>query len=217
MKLFRDRTEAGRMLAKALMRHAGRDDVVVLALPRGGAPVAFEIAKALKAPLDLFLVRKLGVPGREELAMGAVASGGVRVLNEDVVRWYQVSQSTIESVTKIERQELERRERVYRGGRPMPELSKKTVILVDDGLATGTSMLAAITALRSYKPAQIIVAVPTGPAEACREFQGEADAVVCATTPEPFWAIGAWYEDFRQVTDEEVQSLLARDCCKAAA
>lgn len=217
MKLFRDRTEAGRMLAKDLMRYAGRDDVVVLALPRGGVPVAYEVAKALHAPLDLFIVRKLGVPGCEELAMGAVASGGVRVLDRDVARWYQVSQSTIESVTQAERQELERRERVYRGSRPMPELSNRTVILVDDGMATGSSMLAAITALRSYKPAQIIVAVPTGPPDTCRKFQGEADAVVCATTPEPFWAIGAWYEDFRQVTDEEVQSLLARGCCKEAA
>ena len=217
MKLFRDRTEAGRMLAKDLMRHAGRDDVVVLALPRGGVPVAFEVAKALHAPLDLFVVRKLGVPGNEELAMGAVASGGVRVLNQDVVRWCQVSQSAIESVTQVELQELERRERAYRGARPMPELANRTVILVDDGLATGTSMLAAVTALRSYKPTRIIVAVPTGPADTCREFQGEADTVVCATTPEPFWAVGAWYEDFRQTSDEEVQSLLARDCCKKAA
>lgn len=217
MKPFRDRTEAGRLLAKDLMRYAGRDDVVVLALPRGGVPVAFEVAKALNAPLDLFIVRKLGVPGREELAMGAVASGGMRVLNEDVLRWYQISQNTIEAVAQVEMQELERRERAYRGNRPMPELSNRTVILVDDGLATGTSMRAAITALRPYKPAQIIVAVPTGPADTCKEFQHVADAVVCVTTPQPFWAIGAWYEDFSQTTDQEVQSLLALAAAKPAA
>jgi predicted phosphoribosyltransferase len=217
MKLFRDRIEAGRMLAKELSRYAGRDDVVILALPRGGVPVAFEVAKALNAPLDVFLVRKLGVPGEEELAMGAVASGGVRVLNEEVVRSYRIPKSTLDSIAQREQWELERRERAYRGGRPMPELSKKTVILVDDGLATGASMRAAIAALRSYKPALIIVAVPTGPVDTCREFQREADAAVCATTPEPFWAIGAWYEDFRQTTDEEVQSFLARAAAKPAA
>ncbi|MFZ0930101.1 MAG: phosphoribosyltransferase [Syntrophobacteraceae bacterium] len=217
MKLFRDRNEAGRTLARELMRYAGRDDVIVLALPRGGVPVAFEVARALNAPMDVFLVRKLGLPGREELAMGAVASGGVRVLNEDVVRWYQISQSTIDSVAQREQAELERREHAYRGGRPMPELSNKRVILVDDGLATGTTMRAAITALQSYKPARIIIAVPTGPPDTCREFQGEVDAAICLTTPEPFWAIGAWYEDFRQTTDEEVRSLLDQAAAKLAA
>jgi putative phosphoribosyl transferase len=217
MKLFRDRIEAGRVVAKELVRYAGRDDVIVLALPRGGVPVAFEIAKALNAPLDVFLVRKLGLPGDEELAMGAVASGGVRVLNEQVVRWYHIPESTIDSVAQREQLELERRERAYRHGRPMPELSNRTIILVDDGLATGTTMRAAVTALRSYKPARIVIAVPTAPADTCKEFQEEVDVVVCTTTPQPFWAVGAWYEDFRQTTDEEVQSLLERAAAKLAA
>ena len=198
------------MLARELMRYAGRSDVVVLALPRGGVPVAFEVAKALGAPLDVFVVRKLGLPGHDELAMGAVASGGVRVLNDEVVRWYRVSESTIDSVAKREQREIERCERAYRNGRPMPDLRKKTVILVDDGLATGSTMRAAVSALRSFQPARVIVAVPTGPADTCHEFQDEADTVVCATTPQPFWAIGAWYEDFSQTTDEEVQSLIER-------
>jgi putative phosphoribosyl transferase len=210
VKLFRDRIEAGRMLAGKLRRYAGRSDVVVLALPRGGVPVAFEVAKALQAPMDVFLVRKLGVPGDEELAMGAVASGGVRVLNEEVVRWNRIGESTIEAVAQREQRELERRERLYRHGRTMPEISDKTIILVDDGLATGTTMRAAITALRSFNPSRIVIAVPTGPPDTCKEFQDEAEVVVCATTPEPFWAIGSWYEDFRQTTDEEVQSFLDR-------
>ena len=217
LKLFRDRVEAGRMLAGELKRYAGRDDVLVLALPRGGVPVAFEVAKALRAPLDVFLVRKLGVPGEEELAMGAVASGGVRVLNKDVVQWHRIRRSTIESVAQREQLELERRERLYRHGRPMPKISNMTIILVDDGLATGATMRAAVTALRSYNPSRIVIAVPTGPPDTCRLFQDEAEAVVCATTPEPFWAIGSWYEDFRQTTDEEVQSFLDRAAAKPAA
>jgi putative phosphoribosyl transferase len=205
------------MLAKELSRYAGRADVVVLALPRGGVPVAFEVAKVIDAPMDVFIVRKLGVPGHEELAMGAVASGGVRVLNEDVVRWHRVLPSTIDSVVQREHQELERRERIYRHDRPLPELSNKTVILVDDGLATGASMRAAVAALRSYQPARIVIAVPTAPHEVCEELRREADAIVCATTPEPFWAIGAWYEDFTQTTDEEVRNLLDLAAAKHAA
>lgn len=210
MKLFRDRIEAGRTLAGELMRYAGRDDVVVLALPRGGVPVAFEVATALNVPMDVFVVRKLGLPGREEFAIGAVASGGVRVLNEEVVRSYRIPKATIDSIAQREQWELERRERVYRNGRPMPELTNKTIILVDDGLATGTTMRAAVTALRPYKPARIIIAVPTAPPDTCKKFEEEVDEVVCATTPQPFWAIGALYEDFSQTTDEEVRSLLDR-------
>jgi len=215
MKLFRDRIEAGRMLARELLRYAGRDDVIVLALPRGGVPVASEVAKALKAPLDVFLVRKLGLPGDEELAMGAIASGGVRVLNEDVLRWRKVPDSTIDLVTQREQQELKQRESAYRGERPMPDLENKTVIIVDDGLATGTTMRAAVTALRAFKPSRIVVAVPTAPPDVCRELQEEVDSVICATTPEPFLAIGAWYEDFRQTTDEEVRSILELSAAKS--
>ncbi len=217
MEIFRDRIEAGRMLAKQLKRYAGRKDVIVLALPRGGVPVAFEVAKALNAPMDVFVVRKLGLPGDEELAMGAVASGGVRVLNEQVVKWHHVPQTAIDSVAKREQRELERRERVYRGERPMPELSNRTIILVDDGLATGTTMKAAVTALRSYKPARIVIAVPTAPQETCKEFEEQVEVIVCATTPQPFWAIAAWYEDFRQMTDEEVRSILDEAAAKSAA
>lgn len=217
MKLFKDRFEAGRMLARELMHYADRDDVVVLALPRGGVPVAFEVAKALNAPLDVFLVRKLGLPGREELAMGAIASGGVRVLNEEVVGWYKVNEKVIDSVAQREQRELERRERVYRGNRAMPLLRNRTAILVDDGLATGTTMRAAVSALRKYKPARLVIAVPTAPQETCREFREQVDSIVCATTPQPFWAIGAWYEDFSQTTDEEVRDLLDKSAQKLSA
>lgn len=209
-KLFIDRADAGRALAEHLARYAGRPDVIVLALPRGGVPVGFEVAKALGAPLDVFIVRKLGLPGHEEYAMGAIASGGVRVLNEDAVRGLRIPQRTIEEATRRERRELERREREYRGDRPPPDVRDRTVILVDDGLATGTTMQAAVRALRQQHPARIVVAVPTGSAETCERIAEGADEVVCATTPEPFHAVGLWYEDFSQTSDEEVHELLAR-------
>ena len=208
--LFRDRTDAGRQLAAKLAAYADRSDVLVLALPRGGVPVAFEVARELHAPLDVFLVRKLGVPGHEELAMGAIASGGVRVLNEDVVRMLRISDDVIDAVGAEERQELERRERTYRGNRPAPDVRGRTVILVDDGLATGSTMRAAIAALRQQRPARIVVAVPVGAPETCAEFQDEADEAICARTPEPFYAVGLWYGDFSQTTDEEVHDLLER-------
>ena len=206
--IFRDRTEAGRQLAAKLVAYAGRPDVLVLALPRGGVPVAFEVARALRAPLDIFLVRKLGLPGHEELAMGAIATGGVRVLNEDVVRALRVSGEVIDAVAAEEQQELERRERLYRGDRPPADVGGRTVVLVDDGLATGATMRAAIAALRQRGPARVVVAVPVGAPETCAEFQDEADEAVCARTPEPFYAVGLWYGDFSQTTDEEVRDLL---------
>lgn len=208
MSRFKDRFEAGRVLAGELSMYSGRDDVIVLALPRGGVPVAFEVATALNAPMDVFTVRKLGLPGNEELAMGAVASGGVRIVNEEVVRMYRVPGSSIDEAARRELLELERRERAYRGGRSIPELSNRTVILVDDGIATGTTMRAAVIALRRYKPAHIAIAVPTGPPDICEEFRKDTDQVICATTPEPFWAVGAWYEDFTQTPDQEVRRLL---------
>jgi putative phosphoribosyl transferase len=208
--MFRDRSHAGRYLATKLRRYAGRPDVVVLGLPRGGVPVADEVARALGAPLDVFLVRKLGVPGREELAMGAIASGGVRVVNEDVVRQLGIPEAVLDEAAAEERQELDRRAAAYRDGRPAPELRDKTVILVDDGLATGSTMRAAVAAVRQLGPARVVVAVPVGAAETCAEFRGEADEVVCAVTPEPFFAVGSWYEDFTQTSDEEVRELLAR-------
>ena len=212
MKLprFRDRSEAGRLLGAKLTAYADRPDVVVLALPRGGVPVAYEVARALGAPLDIFLVRKLGIPGHEELAMGAVATGGVRVLNEQVVRALRIPDYVIDAVAAKEEQELARRERLYRGDRPPPDVHGRTVILVDDGLATGATMHAAIQALRQQQPAHIVVAVPTASPEACDELREEVDDVVCALTPEPFYSVGLWYEDFSQTTDEEVRDLLAR-------
>jgi predicted phosphoribosyltransferase len=207
---YRDRGEAGRDLAARLAHHAGRPDVLVLALPRGGVPVAYEVSTALGAPLDVFLVRKLGVPGREELAMGAIASGGVRLLNEEVVRALRIGPETIDKVTAAEQAELERREREYRGGRPAPDVRGKTVILIDDGLATGASMRAAVMALRERHPARLVVAVPIASPATCAEFQDEVDEIVCARTPEPFHAVGLWYEDFSQTTDDEVRDLLAR-------
>lgn len=207
---FRDRREAGRMLATLLERYANRPDVVVLALPRGGVPVGYEVAQALKAPLDIFLVRKLGVPGHEELAMGALASGGVRVLNEDVVRHLHISEATIDAVAKEEQRELERRERLYRDGKPPLDVRGRTAILVDDGLATGSTMRAAIQALRPQHPAAIVVAVPVAAAATCAEFKSEADDVICASTPEPFHAVGLWYADFTQTTDAEVHDSLGR-------
>ena len=208
--LFRDRSEAGRALAEKLGAHAGRDDVLVLALPRGGVPVAFEVAKALQAPLDVFLVRKLGVPGHEELAMGAIATGNVRVLNHDVLRQLRIPERIIDAVAQKEERELTRRERLYRGNRPPLECRGKTVILVDDGLATGSSMYAAVKALRQRNPARIVVAVPAAAPETCEAFQQVVDEIVCAVTPEPFYAVGAWYDDFTQTTDDEVHNLLER-------
>jgi predicted phosphoribosyltransferase len=205
---FLDRTEAGRVLAKRLGRFARRKDVVVLGLPRGGVPVAYEVAAALGAPLDVFLVRKLGVPGHRELAMGAIASGGTRVLNEDVLRELHLGESEIEAVVAEEERELERRERTY-GGRGH-DVEGKVVVLVDDGLATGATMRAAVAALRQRHPARIVVAVPTAPPSTCAEVGAEADEIVCAMTPEPFHAVGAWYEDFDQTTDDEVRQLLDR-------
>jgi predicted phosphoribosyltransferase len=209
--MYRDRSEAGRILATKLAAYADQSDVLVLALPRGGVPVAFEVAQALRAPLDIFLVRKLGLPGHEELAMGAIASGGVRVLNEEVVRVLQVPEDVLEAVASAEQQELERRERLYRGERPPVDVRGKTVILVDDGLATGASMRAAVAALRQMGPARLIVAVPVGSAETCQNLKEQADEVVCASTPEPFRAVGLWYEDFSQTSDEEVRELLERE------
>jgi predicted phosphoribosyltransferase len=196
-------------LAQRLAAYANRPDVLVLALPRGGVPVAYEVARALHAPLDVFLVRKLGLPGHEELAMGAVASGGVRVLNRDVVERLQLPQELIDAVTRRELQELQRRERAYRGDRPFPDVRGKTVILVDDGLATGSTMRAAAEALRQQGPARLVVAVPAGSKETCDEFREEVDEVVCAITPEPFYAVGLWYDDFSQTTDDEVRELLS--------
>src|SRR6266446_3854449 len=206
---FRDRREAGRLLAAKLAGYANRRDVVVLALPRGGVPIAFEVARALRAPLDVFVVRKLGVPGYEELAMGAVATGGLRVLNDQIVRDLRIPDYVIDRVAAEEGEELARRERAYRGGRPHLQVSSRTVILVDDGLATGATMRAAVKALRQHGPAHIVVAVPTASPETCEELKAEVDEVVCAITPEPFHAVGYWYEDFTQTTDQEVSELLA--------
>lgn len=207
---FHDRADAGRYLATLLGAYARRRDVIVLALPRGGVPVAFEVAQALDAPLDVFLVRKLGMPGHEEFAIGAIASGGVRVVDEEVVRGYGVSEAQLDAITQGEERELARRERMYRGDRPFPDLRGRTVILVDDGLATGASMRAAVAALRHEHPASIVVAVPVAPVETCEALSHDVDAVVCAETPEPFQAVGLWYEEFSQTTDEEVRELLER-------
>jgi len=208
--LFRNRTHAGQVLARMLEEYSNRDDVLVLAVPRGGVPVASEIAKALHAPLDVFLVRKLGVPGQEELAMGAIATGGIRVLNYAVVNHLGVPDHVIDTATKAEQRELDRREQAYRGTREPPEVRGRTIILVDDGLATGSTMRAAVTALRQQKPARIIVAVPVAAASTCQEFRQEVDQIICATTPEPFYGVGQWYEDFSQTTDEDVRDLLDR-------
>ena len=206
--IYRDRTDAGRRLAERLGDYRGRGDVVVLALPRGGLPVAREVAEALGAPLDVIVVRKLGYPGQEELAMGAIASGGVRMINEDVVASLGVTERTLASVAATEQNELERRERMYRGDRPTAELAGRTVILVDDGLATGSSMQAAVQAVRAHSPARVVVAVPVAPAETCARLRTLVDEVVCLDTPEPFQAVGLWYEDFSQVTDADVRAIL---------
>ncbi|HEY2586492.1 MAG TPA: phosphoribosyltransferase [Tepidisphaeraceae bacterium] len=207
---FHDRADAGRALARALSAYANRPDAVVLALPRGGVPVGFEVAPALDAPLDVFLVRKLGVPGQEELAMGAIASGHVRVLNDHVVRLLNIPRDVIDAVAAREERELDRREREYRDGRPPIRVAGRTVILIDDGLATGSSMRAAVQALRQQGPREIIVAVPVAAVETCEAFRHEVDDVVCALTPEPFDAVGLWYDDFSQTTDAEVRNLLER-------
>lgn len=207
---FRDRVEAGRVLAEELAQYAGRDDVIVLALPRGGVPVAFEVARALHAPLDVFVVRKLGVPGHEELAMGAIASGGVLVIEPEVLEDLAIPQDVLIDVAAREEQERLRREHEYRGDRPEPEVRGRTVIVVDDGLATGSTMRAAVAALRKLQPARIVVAVPVGARATCAEMSEEADDVVCARSPEPFRAVGEWYIEFPQTADAEVRQLLAR-------
>ncbi len=205
---YRDRSAAGRVLASELTAYAHRQDVLVLALPRGGVPVAFEVAKALHVPLDVFVVRKLGVPGQEELAMGAIATGGVRVLNNEVVNMLHIPSKVIETSTAREQQELERRERLYRDDRPAPEVFGYTIILVDDGLATGATMRAAIVALRQQQPAHIVVAVPVAASTTCEEFRTIVDDIICPVTPEPFYGVGYWYENFAQTTDEEVHYLI---------
>jgi putative phosphoribosyl transferase len=215
--IFRDRADAGRQLAELLARYADDPNVVVLALPRGGVPVAYEVARRLLAPLDVWLVRKLGVPGHEELAMGAIASGGVRVLQHDVVQAAGVSEAQLQRVTERERTELARREAAYRDGKPPLDLRGRTVILIDDGLATGATMRAAILALRQHDPACIVVAVPTASPDVCAEFQRLVDEMVCAATPQPFYAVGAWYDDFSQTTDDEVRELLRRSEAVAVA
>ncbi len=221
---FRNRTEAGQMLAGHLAAYTNRD-VLVLGLPRGGVPVAYEVAKALNAQLDICLVRKLGVPGREELAMGAlakltvrgsvseregIASGGVRVLNDEIVNWLGIDHKTIDQVATQELQELQRRDRVYRGDRPQPKIKNRTVILIDDGIATASTMRAAIAVIQEQQPKRIVVAIPVAPPSICEELRTEIDEVICLTTPEPMYAIGLWYEDFSQTTDAEVRDLLAR-------
>jgi erythromycin esterase-like protein/predicted phosphoribosyltransferase len=210
LRAFRDRREAGQLLASKLAAYANRPDVIVLALPRGGVPVGHEVAQALNVPLDVFVVRKIGVPGHEELAMGAVASSGVRILNEQLIKQLRIPKHVVDKVTSQEMQELKRREALYRGGRPPPDLRGRTVILVDDGLATGASMQAAVQALRQLQPARIVVAVPTAAPDTCEALRSQVDEVICAITPEPFHAVGLWYQDFSQTSDSEVRDLLAR-------
>jgi putative phosphoribosyl transferase len=206
--LFRDRVHAGQLLGEALSKYANRNDVLVLGLPRGGIPVAFEVAKALDAPLDVFIVRKLGVPGYPELAMGAIATGGVRVLNEEVVRSLRIPDKDIEAVADEEGRELKRRELAYRGHGASPEIRDRTVILIDDGVATGSTMRAAVRALRKQSPARLIVAVPTAAPSTYHHLSQEVDEMVALMTPEDFQAVGQWYEDFSQTTDAEVSHLL---------
>jgi predicted phosphoribosyltransferase len=216
-RYFQDRRDAGRRLADGLRTYAGRPDVIVLALPRGGVPVAYEVAKALDAPLDVELVRKLGVPGHEELAMGALAGDGVRVVNYDVVSALGIPNSVIDAVARWEQEELARRARLYRGERPRPDVEGRTVILIDDGLATGSTMSAAVKLLRRRHPARIVVAVPAASAEVCEQMRAVADDVICLITPQPFQAVGLWYEDFSQTTDDEVRELLDRSLKETSA
>lgn len=208
MALFENRVDAGKKLAKELSEYANRPDVLILALPRGGVPVAFEVAKELNLDIDIFLVRKLGVPGNEELAMGAIASEDIRVLNEDIISSFQIPDRVVATVAANELRELQRRERAYRGDRPKPDINGKTVILIDDGLATGATMRAAVEALKIKNPAKIVVAVPTAAADTCMFFKERVDEIICVATPEPFYGVGAWYGDFSQTTDEEVCKLL---------
>jgi predicted phosphoribosyltransferase len=207
---FRDRIEAGQLLGRALAAHT-IENAIVLALPRGGVPVGYEVAKALGAPLDVFIVRKLGVPGQEELAMGAIASGGVRVLNRDVIDYARVTQQQLDAVAAREERELDRREAEYRRDRAPLDVRGRTVIIVDDGLATGSTMRAAVQALRAMEPKRVIVAVPVGAAQGCEEFREIVDEIVCLRTPDPFEAVGQWYDDFTQTTDAEVHTLLSRN------
>jgi len=208
MTYFRNRREAGKKLAEELLHYANRSDVIVLALPRGGVPVAYEVSLALNVALDIFIVRKLGLPGQEELAIGAIASGGIRVLNEDIIHMLNILEEVIENVAERELQELQRRERHYRGNHPAPEVRDRTVILIDDGLATGASMRAAVTGLHAQGPARIVIAVPVSAPQTCEAFEKEVDEIVCAITPEPFVGVGWWYEDFSQTTDEGVRLFL---------
>jgi putative phosphoribosyl transferase len=207
---FLDRYDAGRRLASALSNYADRSDLLILALPRGGVPVAYEVARALHAPLDVFLVRKLGFPGHEELAMGAIATGGVRIIDQQIVQMFGISDEAIDRVTATEQRELERREQLYRDGRPAPDVKGRTTILIDDGLATGSTMRAAVQALRQEGARKIVIAVPVAPPETCEAFRDEVDDIICAVTPEPFRAVGIWYADFSETTDDEVRELLAR-------
>jgi len=206
--VFANRTEAGQALAARLRKYENRDDVIVLGAPRGGVPVAFEVATALRTPLDVFVLRKLGVPGREEFAFGAIASGGVRIVDRNTVEGLGITGLDIERITKAEREELERRERAYRGGRPPLDVRGLTVILVDDGIATGSTMRAAIRALRQMNPSRIVIAVPVAPRSTCNRLQFEADELICLEMPEPFYGVGQFYDDFSQVSDEEVMNLL---------
>jgi predicted phosphoribosyltransferase len=209
-KRFNDRTEAGELLAQKLMRYAKRDDVIVLALPRGGVPVGYIVARELQVPLDILLVRKLGFPGQEEFAMGAIASGGVYVLHDDVVKRYGISMAEIEAVKQRELREIERREIAYRANRPAPQLQGRVVIVVDDGIATGATMFAAVKCLRQSRPARIVAAVPLAPPDTCQQLKSKVDEIVCLSMPEPFHAVGTWYKNFGQTSDEEVKSLLLR-------
>ena len=214
---FLDRSDAGRQLARALApRYAGRADLVVLGLPRGGVPVAYEIATALDAPLDVFIVRKLGLPGHEEFGIGAIASGGLRVVDENALRTYGVDPAMLERIVERERQELERRERLYRDDRPLPDLRGRVAVLVDDGLATGSTMRAAVAALHVEAPREIVIAVPVGARETCEAMATEVDDLVCLWTPEPFYAVGLWYDDFDQTLDAEVHDLLERAAGRVA-
>jgi predicted phosphoribosyltransferase len=216
-RLLRNRTEAGRLLAERLVNYAGRADVLVLALPRGGVPVAFEVAQALDAPLDVFVVRKLGVPGHEELAMGAIASGGAWVLNQDVLRTLNIPDRWMQSVVASERQELQRRERAYRDDLPAPEVSGRTVILVDDGIATGSTMRAAVAALRRLAPARIVVAAPVAAPSSREELSRQVDDFICLMEPDPLYAVGVWYEDFTPTSDDEVRDLLHKAALETTA